>query len=424
MKKNLPGKRRPVTAHVAKAPAKPLVSFVDLLMPMISLPGKAGGRGESMSSPLARLDYGEELRIKNQALAEFWQKNNLPGQPTPVIGSPKARGYRTTSQRRAVFQDGILHLVFGDTTTVDRRHPLQHSALEPVEHGAIYAFLQKKLSEPPFRLVAAHLNYLIIRGSYQERVVIFNVDQMSGPLIRKLKIVADHLQRIDDPIMAAHVYFDPSRSKYYLESRRPVAAMGFKTLFGPVELTVTVADCRFKFHPTSFSQVNEAMVPVLLKQARQLLAPSGGSLLDLYCGYGLFSHFLAPDYTEVVAVDSEGPSIKAARENIRLNAGRGGSIKFSPLRITGDSLDKMFATTPFPDTVLLDPPRQGPQDKVITSICGHRPKRVLHVFCGVDQITTSLKKWRSHGYWIKKIVPLDLFPGSTNLEVMILLGPR
>ena len=136
-------------------------------------------------------------------------------------------------------------------------------------------------------------NYLIIRGSYTERVVIFNVDDLNGPLVRKLKILAGHLQKLPDKVASAYIYTDPSSSEYYLEQGHSGDILQFKKLFGKAGLAVSHGNCRYVYHPISFSQVNEAMVPVMLSWAGELLQLQGTeNLLDLYCGYGLFSHFL------------------------------------------------------------------------------------------------------------------------------------
>ena len=47
--------------------------------------------------------------------------------------------------------------------------------------------------------------------------------------------------------------------------------------------------------------------------------------------------------------------------------------------------------------------------------------KVLHIHCGVDQIPDSLRQWKQQGYKIQRIVPLDMFPGTAALEVLILL---
>lgn len=392
-----------------------------MVTPLVPNPVRPVAKINLRSAPLAHLPYEEELKIKNDALDRFWKHFRLPGKPDPVIGSPRPRNYRTTSKRRTVYRGSTLYLLFGDTTLAARKKPFIESPLEPREHSRIYSFLQKKISEPGFNLVAGHLNYLIIRGSYTEQAVIFNVDTMNGPLVRKLKILANHLQNLDSGITAAYIYLDPSGSDYYLEERRPADLLHFKKLFGKPHLAVAHKPCRYSFHPTSFSQVNEAMVPVMLEMARKLLGPAAGEdLLDLYCGYGLFSHYLAPGYQKVLGIDAEGPSIRSAMHNKKLNPSSG-RTRFMALRITGKSVTQIQPPT-HPEAILLDPPKKGPAEGVIAALCERFPNKVLHIHCGVDQIPDSIGQWQKGGYKVRRMVPLDMFPGSANLEVLILLA--
>jgi tRNA/tmRNA/rRNA uracil-C5-methylase (TrmA/RlmC/RlmD family) len=400
------------------------VTFGGLLRPLIAKPPRPLSPATLQSSPLAHLDYPAELRIKNQALALFWQQYRLPGKPEPVIASPRPRGYRTTSKRKTVLKGSTLYLLFNDRALrSQQKKPFVESPLEPPGHSRIYAFLQQKISEAPFKLVAAHLNYLIIRGSYRERAVIFNVDTLNGPLVRKLKMLAGHLRKLPEPVASAYIYTDPSCSDYYLEERQSTDILQFKKLFGKADLAVSHHGCRYFYHPTSFSQVNEAMVPLMLDMARTLLQPHPvETLLDLYCGYGLFSHFLAPGYKKVLGIDAEGPAIRAAISNKKHNPGSR-KARFLARRITAAGIEKI----PLPDDlgaeiILLDPPRQGPQEGVIAALSRRAPRKVLHIHCGVDQIPDSLRQWKQHGYKVRQIVPLDMFPGAAGLEVMILLG--
>jgi len=376
------------------------------------------------SAPLVHLDYHEELRIKEKAFDLYWDHFKLPGKPAPLIASPMGRQYRTTSKRKTLHKGRILYLLFGDKALSTQKWPFVESPLEPPEHGRIYSFLQAKLSEPPYKLLATHLNYLIIRGSYSEQSVIFNVDALNGPLVRKLKMIAEHLKKLDKSITGAYIYTDPSSSDYYLEARQPVDLLNFKKLYGKGDVAVTHQKHRYRFHPTSFSQVNESMVPVMLEQARKLLDPGSNEvLIDLYCGYGLFSHYLAADYNQVLGIDGEGPSIRSAVANKKLNpASR--KTKFLARWITENTIEDIqpFAAS-LTETVILDPPRQGPKDGVIAALCLREPHKVLHIHCGVDQIPSSIEQWQQGGYQVEKIVPMDMFPGTPNLEVLILLTP-
>jgi hypothetical protein len=128
------------------------------------------------------LDYKDELRIKDNAIQEFWDVNRLAGNPQKIIASPLPRNYRTTSKRRVYMEPGNLQF--------DR----EDSMLEPEEHNKIYAFLFDKLITPAYKPLAYALNWIIIRGTYQYRVVIFNIKKIDASIVRKLKLISDALK--------------------------------------------------------------------------------------------------------------------------------------------------------------------------------------------------------------------------------------
>ncbi len=367
------------------------------------------------------MKYPEEVALKNEALGAFWRHHRLPGRPDPVAGSPRPRGYRTTSKRRVAVVGGQVHLFLGDRTPRRDASPFEPSPLEPREHAAIYRLLLDKLATPAFRGLAMQLSWLIIRGSYAERAVVFNVRSLSGPLVRRLKTLARALAEADPPVVSSHVYVDETESDYYLEARRPKGTLGFKTLAGPEFLRVAIGELGFSFHPTSFCQVNESIVPRMLSTAADLLEPRAGErLIDLYCGFGLFSLALADRVGDVVGVDFEGPSIESARANARRQGRRG--TRFVSGRITAESLEKLPPVRGG-EVVVLDPPRHGTETGVIEAVAERRPRRVLHVFCNVDEIPGALRQWTTAGYRLVRAVPLDMFPGTPNLEVLVALAP-
>ncbi len=403
---------------------RPNFSYASFVHSIIAKSGKKPDSFALHNEPLARFPYAAELEIKNDALGLFWQRHNLSGSPEEIRESPRQRRYRTTSQRRASYQGNKLYLVFGDTKKERPKKVFEESLLEPREHAEIYTFLQKKISDPDNRIVATHLNYLIIRGNYKDRSVIFNVDLLNGAIVRRLKILAGQLQKLSQPVHAAFIYLDPSKSSYYLENKKTEAPVQFKKLFGPAFLSVQHGGSKLQFHPTSFSQVNESMVPVMLAETRSLISPKANErLVDLYCGYGLFSCFLSKDYKQVLGVDAEGPSIQAAKTNGKYSAGKS-NIRFMANRITAATAAETLPKGTMTETIILDPPKQGPKDGVIESLCQRNPRTVLHIFCGVDQIPLSIKTWQKNGYQVEKVVPLDMFPGTVNLEILILLKPE
>lgn len=359
--------------------------------------------------PLVQLPYAEEVEIKNQAFALFCKENHLGIKPKPLVESPKHRNYRTTSKRRVSINSSKV--LFS---------PVE-SELEPEEHLECYRWILNKLNTPPFRYLAKSLNWVIIRGSYLYRAIIFNVDHLDANVVRKLKQIAKALQESSLKITAAHVYVDPSRSDYYLEANRPKDSLAFKQLYGPRELSLKLSDFSLRYPITGFSQINESQIPNLLKHAKRLLSPEKKDrLLDLYCGYGLFAFGIGKEAKEVIGAEWEGPSVESAKASAKY-------LKRFHYKFISGKIDEAFIERALPkpsenEIILLDPPRKGCLPGVIERLAKRAPKKVLHIFCGTDEIPLALKEWKNNGYFPKEILPLDLFPGTTHIETICLLS--
>ncbi|MBI4915010.1 MAG: methyltransferase domain-containing protein [Acidobacteria bacterium] len=369
--------------------------------------------------PLAGLDYPTELALKREALAAFWPAQRLPGRPEPVVAALAPRGYRTTSKRRASLGPKGLALGFPGLPTPARG--AAPSALDPPEHAAVYSLLADRLSRPPVRPLATALNWAVVRGQAPALAVILNVRVFDARVVRAAKLLAEALQAAPAGVLAAFLYLDPCGSDYYLEARRPAGTLSFKRLFGPEWLQVEADGVRLRFPPTVFSQVNGAMLGTMTAAVRELLAPLDGlSLLDLYCGYGLFAFTAGRDAAHVLGIDFDGPAIEAAR-GTAAHLGCADRVRFLAGRIDADFLVERVRPARGGEAVLLDPPRQGTAEGVAAAIADRRPERVVHICCGTDEIPREVAAWSAAGYVVRRAVPLDLFPGTPNLETLLLL---
>jgi len=378
--------------------------------------------GTSEAPALVAMDYEKELSLKNRALAAFWAAHRLPGGLEAVTASPRPRHYRTTSKRQILHRGGryMADLQIIELETLPGDEHLY--ALEPEEHRAIYDRLLGFLNQTSYRVLSQHLNFIIIRGSYDRYSVIFNVDQIDAAIVRKCKLLAAHLQEMAEPVLSSFVYFDPTRSDYYFESHRPHRGVTWKKLFGPEDLTLRIGQRTFHYDATVFSQVNESMVPLLIERTASFLpALPGQRLIDLYCGYGLFALTLAERYERVIGIDASQSAIRSAEANAR-HFGLRETVRFHAYPVAAASLRSRLPTAGTAnEDFILDPPRLGTESGVVSAIAQRRPDRVVHIFCGIERLPVELPLWQKAGYEVQRVAPLDLFPGTANLETVVYL---
>ncbi len=373
------------------------------------------GRQLSGPEPLASMDYRDEIRCKDRAFSSYWYELTRACPAAPIVESPLPRRYRTTSKRRAHRRGGGLVLSSDESALSDAP-----SLLEPGFHADIFSRLGSVLNENANRKISGCLNFAVIRGGYDSAALIFNVTEISAAIVNAFTGIAERLKESNAKLDAAFLYHDPEGSKYYFNTSSEIDGPRMKRLFGPGELSVTVNEVRYAFAPECFSQVNLSICGAMLDTAKRLLEHGGGGrLVDLYSGYGFFSCFLAGDYDEVIGVDYGRAAIESARDNMK-RSGYRGRWDFHARRIDRKNVSALPQTR-LPEYFLLDPPRSGTAPGVIENIASRGPELALNVFCGLETIPGELARWAGCGYGPVECVPLDMFPGTPEIEVMVLL---
>jgi tRNA/tmRNA/rRNA uracil-C5-methylase (TrmA/RlmC/RlmD family) len=397
-------------------------SYADEIKMLFSEAAKKIILNAEKTEPLAFLDYNEEIKIKYSALLKYLKENGVDTKPEAVIKSPLPRNYRTTSKRKIFESKGKFYFLFAEESYPTRSDLFRPSLLEPAEHKKIFEFLCDMFNQPGFTFLARAMNYIIIRGSYTEFSVTFNINKINADVIKKLKTVSEKLKQTGINIISAFTYYDPTRSEYYFESERPEKEVTFKKFFGPETLFLKYGAKKFSYHPTSFSQINESIIPLFIEKAESLLQPAGDqSFYDLYCGYGLFACSYAAKYRDTLGVEAAGESIKSAVVNAKYIVPKA-RTRFLVKKITEESLEQCLPGNVKENEVfLLDPPRNGTESGVIKVIAERNPLKVVHIFCSVDEIPRGIAEWKKYGYRLNSLSPMDLFPGSPNLEVLALL---
>jgi 23S rRNA (uracil1939-C5)-methyltransferase len=201
-------------------------------------------------------------------------------------------------------------------------------------------------------------------------------------------------------------------------------------LAGPNRLREDVEGASFLISPTSFFQTNVRGAAVLVRLVLDAV-PSGGRVLDLYAGAGLFALPLARRGDTVVAVEENRAAVAdgvASRDLNRIPAGRCTFLASPVERAVAVSRTATRDRRQRPrdlsraDTVVLDPPREGCRPAVIDAVFGAiAPRTAVYVSCNPETIARDLARIVRHGYTVKSIQPVDMFPHTAHVEAVVVL---
>ena len=182
-------------------------------------------------------------------------------------------------------------------------------------------------------------------------------------------------------------------------------------------LTVRNRSYAFLISPFSFFQTNTLGTEKLYDTVLSLLEPaSTDSVLDLYCGTGTIGIVLAPFVQTVLGVEQVESAVENARENARRNGVE--NISFA-----AGSVEKWIKKEDIPpcNAIVVDPPRGGLSNKVIDFIVRCSPVKIVYVSCNPATLARDLTAMTARGFSVDCIVPIDMFPQTYHVEIVVSL---
>lgn len=367
------------------------------------------------------LNYTDEVRLKDQALQEFWREN-VPGiSLQPIVPSPVPRRYRTVTKRKAFTdRDGktTLGLIDPDEGSRGGSFNVIRCAIEPEVHNTIYAVVGSALAKPYATLLAQSLQYVIIKG--EEPAVVFSVDEIAPGVVKAMNTLSKTLTHACKEVAGVFLYEDDSDGRYYMGD---TSHGRLQRVHGKPDIHQRIGGRNFLYSPLSFTQVNPAIAGLMIDRVRQLLERvPARTLFDLYCGYGLFGLSLADTAKRVAGAELSPHAVGSAIANARRF--RIANARFIKSDITSDALSSILRGSGNEDVVILDPPRNGPGEGVIEHIAASGPGKVLHFICNIDLMPRDVERWNASGYVPELVLPFDMFPGTPSIEVLVALKPR
>jgi len=245
-----------------------------------------------------------------------------------------------------------------------------------------------------------------------------------------------------------------------------------RIIFGRSRIQEGIGDLRFLLSPTSFYQVNPIQTEALYNKVLDFAQLTGiEKVLDIYCGVGTISLFLAESAAQVIGIEVVPEAVQDARRNAQLNGisnaafykgtaeewfsllakgakmsrGRGkrnenkNENKNGKNELDGDTnvdtksqviadlkvlskKEKLYADGGQPDVVVLNPPRGGCTSTVLDGVIRLFPKRIVYVSCNPATLARDLRILVDKSYEIREIQPVDMFPQTHHIECVVSLN--
>ena len=188
-----------------------------------------------------------------------------------------------------------------------------------------------------------------------------------------------------------------------------------KVLYGRDHIYDVYDGIRVKLSLKSFYQVNYRQMLKLYGKIDELAkAKDDSKILDLYCGIGTISLYLARHAGHVTGVEIVKEAIRDARENASMNQLNNTDF------ILADASKGMDPYLEDKDIVIVDPPRKGLSKELIASLCGSDVERIVYVSCNPATLARDLELLKED-FEIGTVYPVDMFPYTVHLECVTAL---
>jgi 23S rRNA (uracil1939-C5)-methyltransferase len=392
---------------------------------------------------LQHLPYSAQLEEKQAQLRVLLERAGLSVPPIRMHSGP-ALNYRnrirlTLAEHRGLLRAGyVSRAKAGDVTPLDAGDPLDEAvdfdsdapahvaaaAFVPITECPIAAEILWKATEAFLAEVNRHSVTWMERAPFRlDQLELFTNEDASqlqmSVLVRtaskglpdrfetELTTLCEAMRERVPALTGAGMYLLPARSRgRRIEQQRPGPAWGSRGL------SYTVAGETYWVPRGAFFQINRFLLPELVELVTR--DRKGALAWDLYAGVGLFTRFLAKQFSRTTAVEGADPAFTALASTKTPN-------RYAVKSTTVEFLEHALVQRDRPDVIVVDPPRSGAGDAVAELLGRIQAPEIVYVSCSPHALPAELTILCAAGYEIAEMHLLDLFPQTGHIETVSVL---
>ncbi len=373
-------------------------------------------RGVCGSCSLLSLAPGARIRSKELRLHDLANRLLVPHERVLPIISPEHPWESRRKIKMSVTgtsEAACIGIVRRDFSSVDLTDcPLTPTPIRELLHEVKRLIATYKLTPYSITNRTGELKHLIVMSN----------QALSSAILRFVLRSSDFVSRIEQCAREIQAQF-PWVQVVSCNIQPLPAAL----LEGPEEILLSEAthlrevygDIPLYLSPQSFMQVTPSIATRLYKRAAEAAAPHKFErALDLYCGAGGFSLHLANHVGKVTGVELSESAIAAATRSAS-------EIGASNVSFVSNSAEHYLASlaNPTPDLILVNPPRRGLTEEVLTTICKLKPTAVFYSSCNPETFARDCEVLQRQ-YEVTEITPFDMFPLTEHMELFATFSRR
>jgi len=183
-------------------------------------------------------------------------------------------------------------------------------------------------------------------------------------------------------------------------------------LAGQDNLLFNISGKDFRVSAASFFQVNTVMAEKMVEYLiSKLPVTPSTTLLDVYCGVGLFSKFFAAKCQQVIGIETS----ESACEDFAFNLDEFDNVELYE-GAAEDVLPGLAGRLDSSTYAIVDPPRAGIERHALDAILSIKPQIIAYVSCDPSTLARDAARLIYGGYRLVDVTPFDLFPQTYHIE--------
>ncbi len=368
------------------------------------------------------ISYKDELRLKEEGVRRLFSTDATGRVETKkILASSQEKRYRNKAQYPITKVGGEYEVGFFAPRT-HRVTPVSDCPLTPTVFSDIIQVIKEY-----FRATAPSV-YSEESGEGLLRHVYLRRGEISREILVTLVINGDTVPNSEMLVKSLTEKF-PELVGILLNVNRErtnvILGDEYITLYGRDYIYDTLAGVKLKITAPSFYQVNHDTAELLYLEAKRLASPSSDDvLLDLYCGAGSIGLSMAREVRELIGIEIVESAVECAKENARENGIANAHFFTGDAKDTEKLLERAEASLGRkirPDIIILDPPRAGCDERLITFTAGLNPKKIVYISCNPKTLARDVERYRALGYAADAVLPVDMFPCTGHVESVVCL---
>lgn len=362
------------------------------------------------------MTYEEELRGKAQRVTDALNRIGGFDLPTvPITGSPAQTGYRNKAQfpvgtGRKGAVAGFFRQRTHQVVPIDRCL-IQSAAADRVKDTVVAWMNRYNISVYDETLHKGLVRHIYVRTAKDASQVLVCL-VINGDSIPHEKELVENLLATVDNITSICLSIHKKRGNSVLGDR-------FVTIYGADYIEDDLCGLQFRLSPRSFYQVNREQAQQLYAAAiKQAQLTGQETVLDLYCGTGTITLALSGHAKKVIGVEIIPQAIADAKENaLRNGIGNAEFFCADAARAAAKFAEEHIR----PDVIVVDPPRKGLDETVISAMVAMAPQRIVYVSCDPATLARDCKRLADQGYSLAHAEAFDMFPRCAHVESVVTL---